>query len=216
MEIDLSKFYDENDPRKVIRGPWTVGDLTFATTGRVAIEVPRVDGVHTADEIRAREGIGPPDMSIFFGDTFPSVDDPSLWRAASSATIKQFADRACGCNEGKTYEYEDCECCDGDGFVECETCGVEYTCHRCNGDGQRRVSTGKTCQTCGGTGKAYFARLYTDVKVDKQYWDIVADLPGAKYRTALGYWDIAPVCVVCNGGRAVVMPLDLSKIEYEE
>ena len=187
----LEKFVSQNDPREYMRSPFNRGEWTYATSGHIAVRVPKIDGV----EILPEEHI-------------PKLD--GLFKPAHSDAFIALP---------QLLPLEECQMCNGTGTAfQCPECDGEgefeygthtYRCKECDGSGQ--VGYGDkskvACRHCGGTG----ATRYNPMKVGGSHFDLfylhlINGLPGAKFAPGAGRMDMARF--VFDGGEGILMPMD--------
>jgi hypothetical protein len=118
--IQLDRFCGKDEFRPKLHLPFSKGDWTYASDGRIAVRVPRWPTVPERAEAPNAEELFAKDVTDEFRP-LPAITIPL------------------------PKEPEDCEECDGRGVKhECPTCGC--TCRACSGSGQRpvgdRVSVG--------------------------------------------------------------------------
>ncbi len=109
---DLQRFCSDDDYRKDAVGvPWSEGDWTYATDGRLLLRVPRLPDV--PENEKAPKNI---DKNIF--DLNPITGN---WQKIPSP-LPAFGDG------------EKCDECKGSGQHECR-CGDQHDCGKCEGSG---------------------------------------------------------------------------------
>lgn len=136
---DLLPFCSTDELRENLLKPFSVGEFTYATDGRIAVRVPRLPDVGEIEkpvgvERLFREGYKP---------TAPAHEIPEL----------TFRDLECKMCEGNG-KIRKCYDCDGEGERECDM-GHTHKCDTCDGDGGFASDSekGEPCFKCGGTGK---------------------------------------------------------------
>lgn len=115
MEIDLSAFCYREDDRYFLKQPWTRGDFTYATDGRIMIRTPaRADII----DIPSAPNINPEDFP------FRHSEIPSSEWLAIPEVLPPSERITCTCCKGKAVRYRHgdettqvrCSECDGKGF----------------------------------------------------------------------------------------------------
>jgi len=111
--IDLQPFCEPaSSDRTAFKMPFSIGEFTYATNGKIIVRVPRRDDVPERDD-------APKNASKLFdenkcaGNFQPLPDFPKPTR-------------------------ETCLKCEGGGRCRCDTCGDEHSCGNCGGDGTVR------------------------------------------------------------------------------
>lgn len=107
MNDFLLKFCGRDPRRQNLHKPWSRGEWTYATDGRVAIRVPRISSIEENPSAPAAE-------TLPFGDeTTPFAPAPEIKISLNTSP---------------------CEDCDGRGYLhDCPTC--ECACSFCEGTG---------------------------------------------------------------------------------
>jgi hypothetical protein len=113
MNIEtLQKFCGKLGKRESIETPWTNGDYTYATDGRILV---RVDN-HPSARVCEKGKIGL-DVSVFAFDH--NRLGPPCWIPVPDVVLLS----------------KPCLICQGLGRKICVTCGSEFPCTACSGDG---------------------------------------------------------------------------------
>lgn len=179
-------FYRHYDRGEWIRKPWTVGDYTHATDGRILVRVPKLDGFDaTEDAVTKTAGV---------------IAQFSDWKnAGQGMPLPAFQPR----------ETENCKTCKGTGraeYVECDTCGGAISL---NGQTIK-------CVDCSGTGHRLKPGPggFAAVKLGSQftssfYYEKLASLPGLVWFNASDA--LGPMYFRFDDGDGLLMPL-----KYEE
>jgi hypothetical protein len=113
MNLELLKTFCSTELyHPTITSPFSSGDFTYATDGRILLRVPRVAEVQRVDDALAKRC-----DNIF--TQWPSVGD---WKPLPDPFTVLDPPR-------------DCSKCDATGRHEC-TCGHEHPCGKCGGNGR--------------------------------------------------------------------------------
>ena len=189
--MDLQRFCHEYRGKGSLSTPFSRGDYTYATDGRMIVRVPRLKDMPERDNAPKADHLGWNHSELSDWTNPPKIDlsgteKCSLCKGSGKATV--------------------CPECDGEGEVVAETAMNEYevTCKTCEGDGA--TAGGKDmCSSCDGTG------LYIDnpVKYGSRYigglllakMSILPDLQFSHYG---GIEDA--VRFIFDGGEGLVMP----------
>lgn len=178
--------YRHDDRGDWIKKPWTIGDYTHATDGRILVRAPKLDGFDASEEaVKKTAGV---------------IAQFSEWQKVNHGMpLPPFKPR----------ETENCQTCKGSGsacYVECDTCGGAISLN-----GQTI-----NCVDCTGTGHRlkHDGGNFAPVKLGSQwtssfYYEKLASLPGLVWfnnSDALG-----PIYFRFDGGDGLLMPL-----KYEE
>lgn len=193
-QIDLTKWCDPEATRFPLGLPFVQGGFLCATNGRIAIRVPSSDPDTTPEN-----GGRLPRMADIFKSMPKNISRYEAWPEAKYS----HQERDCLTCKGKgRVNQHPCQECDGDGMVECETCGHEDECKVCDGHGE---CGGSKCKAC--NGKMQVPRPYQQqigkAWIDADYDAMVRELPNPVW-----YCKSAddPVFIIFDGGEAVVMP----------
>jgi len=111
MTLDELQTFCSTDPgRANLAVPWTRGDYTWATNGKILVRVPAIDGVENCPAA--------PDAALIFEKNGRDCE----WQSVPTVAMP----------------LDDCHSCDGSGFHEC-SCGDgnSHPCGYCNGTGKR-------------------------------------------------------------------------------
>lgn len=109
--IDLQKFCSTSSDRKNIGQPWSDGEWTYATDGRICVRVPRRADVPENPE-------APKNVSHTIFDCNPN--DGKFQPLPGFTAPKMVA----------------CDNCGGDGKCECPACDAQHDCGCCKGTGK--------------------------------------------------------------------------------
>ncbi len=188
---DLIKFCDPARPH--IAQPFTIGEYTYATNGRVAVRVPKIEEVPENPKAPKTIPRLVENAAAFNGETFPMplLPPPDL--------------ETCKHCEGFG-RFNTCPQCDGSGDVECNL-GHYHKCELCDGDGIRADIGGTNqCEYCDGLGKV---EKHTRINLGAcsfsgVYLRPLAQLPGA-IAICPNYTN--PAAVTFDGGHAIIMPM---------
>ena len=112
-KIDLSAFCDPRDPRPYLRAPFSDGEYTCATDGRLMVRVPRIAGVNENDKITGKADRVFKMIDDFSGE-FVSLAGYALPAFDGSPRTETFECDECG-GSGHEHDCPDCTC-------ECEAC----------------------------------------------------------------------------------------------
>ncbi len=192
MEI-LKKFCSRDQNKYQLIEPFSQGDYTYATDGRAAIRVPRVDGIG--------ENENAPNMEFLKWDHADLTDWCDLPEYAIDKTVKC---PDCG-GHGKIAF---CPECDGEGEVFFENAYSEYEicCDTCRGLGSIASESCHICDACDGTGINHRQPIeFGEVHIQALLLNRIAQLEGAKlYQPS----DIhMPIKFIFDGGCGLVMPM---------
>ena len=186
----LNRFTaNSSDPRGYLRAPFTRGDWTYAMNGRIAVRVPKIDGMEILPDKHASK------LEVLF---------ESVCFDACIALPPLPPQEECSMCNGTGIAYE-CEECDGDG--EFEHGSHTYTCKECDGSAQVAYSgeIAVACRHCGGTGKKRMKAINVGRShFDLFYLHLINGLPGARFSPGAGPMDCA--WFVFDGGEGVLMP----------
>lgn len=173
MDIELLKsFFSKNEGRKELLGPWSEGEYTIATAGKILIRIPKMTEVPEnpcapkTKQLWAAEHLKGELRDLHFED------------------MKVITGPCDNCKEiGIALNDIDCPDCDGEGA--CEHCGAD--CKRCNGFGMIRTkgNADVKCKVCDGTGKkplvySFGAASYVPEQIKK-----ITGLPGIQLTYAV-------------------------------
>lgn len=109
--IDLQKYCGDDKFRPYLNRPFTVGEFSYATDGRIMVRVPRIDGWD------------PPGIDHAWDGPFKGLEKALFGPLAHKALppLPKSTERECEDCEGRGKEHDcpDCECdcenCDGSG-----------------------------------------------------------------------------------------------------
>jgi len=190
LTIDLKRFCGV-DGRFALGSPWIDGKHVCATDGRIAVRRSLVDG-----ETLPAPAAKVPKMDYLFD--FNADDFTPL----IAENVKTFSEKEkCFECEGTGHEWIECEECDGNCVIECESCGNEEDCEKCNGKGGHH--NGSKCQHCSGTGET---SMPLEVQIETthfggKYIQLILSLPNPKYKIVGDRMKF----VFDNGGEGVLM-----------
>jgi hypothetical protein len=192
----LQKFCSKDETRPGITQPFTDGEWTYATDGRMMIRVPVTEPVPWRESqpknaytlIPDRAGMTPCEL-------------PPGWQA------RELPMRDCKECDGDGKDRIECDECKGECVIECSECGHSEDCEKCDGTGDM-PGTG-SCEDCNGTGKVEGkfpvpVNRECSVCVDLKYLRLAHELPGVKlfYRSGNG-----PLRIEFDGGDGCLMPV---------
>ena len=198
---DLQKFCIRDEARYELTHPFTVGDYTYATDGRIAIRVPALP---EADATPKKTN----PTSIFADDpaTYTPIELPPGWQEFPQLT-KICADCK---GVGKCPERIECDECCGSGEAECPTCHQDHDCPECQGKGDVRGDPNATCEACRGD---KFIEVMTTISGNRGeiffsdvYLRRIHTLPDVALSHKLDNPSL-PAAFVFTGGEGRVMPL---------
>ena len=134
---DLKKFCSTG--REFLEEPFSQGEFTYATDGKIAIRVNKIDGIEDV--------ISAPNMKKLNWDHGKHKDWVSL------PDYSQDGAQVCSECKGNKH-FKDCPECCGHGDVYVNNDFNEYLCccKTCNGNGSIPSSEGDACEACCGTG----------------------------------------------------------------
>lgn len=180
--FELQKFCSDDEDKKNIVTPFSVGEFSYATCGKIIVRVPRLEGIPERDD--APQVDAPPLDGLFF-------QEPGHWH---NLPVVAVAKEVCGPCSG-VGKVLTCPECEGDGEVSLSTDYNDYDeqeCKSCRGNGvlseakwkelMRRINANPeaTCENCGGSGSVFPGipvqigeAVFNDYLLDK-----LAGLPG--------------------------------------
>ena len=215
--IDLTPFCedDEEDARLFLQNPFSAGEFTYATDGRVLIRVPRRDGV----------GDGGPNLEEILPVLEKALSERAFGRLPPCETIpgKTWPPGTCPDCKGSG-KFKNCTKCEGTGEVACGECGNEKDCDECEGAGwvvADKDAEGddiSQCDECEGSGDVESMRAdipdlarFPDQDFQLRYIDLIKALPGVEVAfgpstATVGYAD-CPLVFRFDGGCGLLMPM---------
>lgn len=111
--IDLSPFVSKDESRPSICAPFSIGEWTYATDGRILIRVPRREDVpENPSAPQKATTLIPTDVGPFV--PLPEFEEYPLHLLDNE---------------------KECQACEGHGYIACPTCGNEERCEVCYGSG---------------------------------------------------------------------------------
>lgn len=166
----LNRFCDPD--REKQRGPFSLGEYTYATNGHILVRVPRLVDVPEWEAVNEKAA------AMFDGLDYAALD-------AALVDIPDFPQpdpEICTVCKGSS-KISKCPECDGEGEVLLENDHHEYecTCKTCAGDG--KVSGNESvCSSCHGSGKkAVWAKISVGcTHLSSHYLTMLKDLPGMR------------------------------------
>ncbi len=188
-EIKLSDFCAATDQRAKLKLPFTVGESTYATDGRIIIKVPKREGITT--------GADAPDFSRLNWNHDGVKDWVDIPKISKSQLKRCLICDGCGTTTK-------CKECYGDGVVGFYNDHHDYTCEcqSCNGDGGHPGGP-DICTACEGVGATAVSVAIGDALLGSTYLKKIATLPNAKIDgqgTPLGM-----ICFKFDGGIGLLM-----------
>ena len=196
----LKQFCSYDNLRKEIMEPWTRGDYTYATNGKIIIRVPRISDIPENPAAPNVNRSIPWNAPVFTEASAPIPDLPK----------DQFLSCARCDGTGKNSECPECE---GEGVVTWETKrhGYEADCEECDGFGRVAAGTkAEECNRCNGTGKIeqdIFVPV-RGVSFNKKYLTLIKSLPEAiLFPEPEVAGKFPPSRFAFNGGDGFVMPV---------
>lgn len=194
-EIDLKKFCDPERPALV--RPFTHGEFTYATNGRVLVRVAKCDNEPNLPGVPTMESA----ESVLY-----VVGIVTEWQPLSVEIPPM---RYNDCPDCKGFgKFDKCHDCSGEGVIECCSCGHEKNCRSCKGEGVFPSSNGKTaCKDCDGKGKVEdppSVQLGYD-HVCSKYLALIAELPNVVIAPNV-HGHIRQIPFKFNGGIGAIMP----------
>jgi len=190
---ELQRFCSTDQSRPSITTPWSDGEWSYASCGKILVRVPRLPDV--------------PERSDALNRAVFMFNEEGDWRDIPSLPDPVMDDcRDCG---GQGMERRNCSACQGDGevYCDCSECGDRHvrTCKTCGGDGYTGT-TGKPCPSCAGSGKLEAEQRF---KIVSEYFDmrllrrIVDNLPNPQI---IPHWpNVVPIRF--DGGRGYIAPM---------
>lgn len=206
ITIDLKKFCENDRCRPYLNNPFSIGDFTYASDGRIAVRVPRLESVGEVE--------GAPDTILkVFTENLIAFDQATL-----VPKPPQVADLSCKACK-RTGKVTLCETCGGEGYQECDL-GHDHDCEDCDGNGVIAVHPGGEkdgieCPECDGLGKIPDTPqgLGTGVIIDGKvgvglgYLRKLADLPLVRWSLDHRTYPEAPIPFWFDGGEGILMPM---------
>lgn len=208
MKINLEPFCSKDENRASISEPFSHGEYTFATDGRVIIQVDSAD--NPAEPYRSQEP--GPDGRYTHGVALEAVRQVGKWDHAEitdwlPVTLPPPVFEQCDECEGTgKLKKRKCEECEGDGRCECD-CGNEHDCGFCRGNGYIKVESAEPCKNCAGTGKLGKTQEIEvgSAVVSSLFLALIAALPNPQIFRATDERTAIPFR--CDGGTGYVMPM---------
>lgn len=222
---------DGDSFRADLAAPFSFGDYTYASDGRIMIRVPRIAGTDVEPPAQHDLGSKVKTLEGYLRRTefakfkpLPSVNLPP---------VPPYQPQPCKeCAATGRIHSVSCTKCDGTGVVTCPTCDHDDDCDRCNGVGSRdrpakpdddpeHVSACDECEGTGDTGDPKTEPLiFTRVGpywIDRKYVVLLQSLQGVEIDVANEAWHVGsggasignerPVLFRFDGGVGAVMPL---------
>jgi len=197
----LRDFCSVDETRWELLSPFTQGEHSFATDGRLVVRVPRLEGVST--EPRKADA-----AKLFLPDRgrLPVVEFPPRWQA-----LPELWDECQSCGgTAKQKERVKCAECDGTGSVTCGECGNDHDCGKCRGEGDVPGRPEVPCEDCDGLGKIEVCTpvlgMPGEVGFNDRYLRRVFSLPGVVMRHDPAE-AMEPAYFTFEGGDGLLMPM---------
>lgn len=112
----LKRFCYAHDDRPALQQPWSDGEYTFASDGRIMLRVPRLADAPENTAAPKADGV-----RVILATAHDALSE-SDWQDLPTTPEKPEPDR--------------CENCDGDGRCNCRCCGDFHPCGKCDGEGK--------------------------------------------------------------------------------
>lgn len=227
MTIDLPKFCaDDESLRLDLQSPFSAGEYTYASNGRILIRVPRREGVKD----------GGPNLSKILPDLEVALATRSFAPVPAYEVVpgKTWPPETCRDCKGSG-KIKSCRKCGGEGAVECGSCGQDADCGDCEGAGCIAVvkdAEGEdisTCEDCDGAGEVESMQSDTpDIArfpghdFRTEYIDLIKELPGLEVAlspapaTVWGDALRAAMAFRFDGGCGLIMPIVRPAVETAE
>jgi hypothetical protein len=193
---EMQRFCSSDVTRPQIHTPFTGGEWTYATDGRILIRVPAIPGARTDHFPKDYDKVVPDGFGM------EAVEFPPGWNEFFEERV------VCGDCEGSG-RMKYCESCVGEGEVECECCGQMAYCNECKGTGRLidEDGEGEACEQCDGAGwyKNPFAVALNGgtVAAELGLLRLALSLPGARLFHGGGE---VPMRIEFEGGEGALMP----------
>lgn len=191
----LQRFCDKTN--KMLSEPWTFGEFSYATNGRIMVRVPNLPDVPEGDFLNEK-------AAVLFDELNHGDIDHELTPLPPLPPVQK--DKCIAC--GGTGKVDVCPECGGDGDVRFENSYSDYvvSCDTCLGKGVI-PGDGEACDDCDGTG---IKPEYTRIPIGRtgfalRYLRLLKNtLPNVKiapiYPTAACYFRF-------DGGEGLLMPV---------
>lgn len=111
---DLQRFCSTDETRHAITKPFTRGDWTYATDGRIAVRVPKLDGLSDIDYAKTIDAI----FSTPLTTGFMEVDTVKVPAEKRNTCSTCGGEGSYPINIGGTVEKCECNNCDGEGKID--------------------------------------------------------------------------------------------------
>ena len=196
MTSEILKLFSAGESRPITAQPWSLGEFSYASDGRILVRVTRLDDVPENDK-------APPVADYFKRDFALCVNPPPdlpfiVWDECSD----------CG-GKGTIPANSPCKTCDGDGYRTCDL-GHDHDCDDCKGRGTVADPKGPaiTCEECDGKGRWEKGVCLAPVDgfgLNSIYVrKIVTHLTGVRFASMD---QDNPVPFIFDGGCGVLMPM---------
>jgi hypothetical protein len=198
----LRTFCTTDDTRVNLLFPYTIGEFSYASDGRMMVRIPKIE---------TDEPIPGPQSSprLFPTHRTAAAELPPGWQELHGE------ENECeGCKgSGQRYPHTMCPDCKGEGTITCEECDHERECRNCHSTGTITDTTEAllTCLDCDGVGRWEDTVAISVSRgvtyVSNQILKKVVALPGWKLflpREGKG----EALHFTFEGGEGLIMPMD--------
>ena len=188
-EVKLLDFCAKTEQRAKLKNPFTVGESTYATDGRIIIKVQKREGIILGENA--------PDFSALEWSHDDVLDWIEIPKVAKSQLIE------CTVCEGARTTTE-CNECLGEGEVGFYNSYHDYTCEcqSCDGDGGHPGGTA-ICTACEGVGATAVSVAIGGAFIGSTYLKKIATLHNAKIDG--NGKPLGMVCFKFDGGVGLIM-----------
>ncbi|MCP3177282.1 hypothetical protein MJO47_09245 [Desulfuromonas sp. KJ2020] len=190
----LESFCSQDNEKHKLTQPFSIGEFTYATDGRVMIRVVKEESVESIEN--------PVDVTKIPWD-HSELDD---WHPLPNYNLEDLPQEKCKECRGHLRTSE-CPECSGDGFVEFENTYNCYSvdCQTCDGFGDVPDHEGDICEVCSGTGiHLRIPIAWGASHITVLYLEKIKKLPNVKMSK---FGDgLEPFRFIFDGGVGLVMP----------
>ena len=201
----LQKFCESDQCRPYLSHPFSLGEFTYATDGRVAVRISRIETVEENEQ-------APDTILKVFSDNLRALDQSIS--VPKPPQVDEVRCKACRTTGKVTL----CQTCAGEGYQECDL-GHEHDCEDCDGNGVvPAFGDGKDdieCSECAGMGKmpdtpqGFRTGVIIDGKVCVAlgYLTKLHALPAATWSIDHRATEQDPIPFWFDGGEGILMPM---------
>jgi hypothetical protein len=201
---DLKKFCENDRYRPYLSNPFSLGDFTYATDGKVAVRVPRLEGIGEVED-------APASIETTFANNLKGFEQAAP--VPNPPHVTNIICKACKGRQKVTI----CSECEGEGYRECDL-GHEHDCEDCDGNGvigDRSGESAVECPECEGVGRLpnLPQGLSTGVIVNDKtcvglrYLRRIATLPAVKWSLNHRKESSETIPFWFDGGEGILMPM---------